>query len=158
MGGEVHHPPPQQNTTPGIHTPSTLLTTGSHNWNGCAFSWCLTWCLLLGHYNLLHTLFSLCLSLFASSPAYQPPAASQNYHYEPEPVRQAAAAPPPSSGVMYYGQTQTLFFPLTKGLGRFFWKTLNIPTDQTQQFSSLIPNTSAFLYSAQGLKSFLTPH
>lgn len=33
----------------------------------------------------------------------QPPAASQNYHYEaaPEPVRQAAAAPPPSSGKRY---------------------------------------------------------
>ncbi|XP_029912893.1 LIM and SH3 domain protein 1 isoform X2 [Myripristis murdjan] len=35
--------------------------------------------------------------------AYQPPAASQNYHYEPaaEPVRQAAAAPPPSAGKRY---------------------------------------------------------
>lgn len=37
------------------------------------------------------------------SPAYQPPAASSNYHYEPtpEPVRQAAAAPPPSAGKRY---------------------------------------------------------
>ncbi|XP_063040564.1 LIM and SH3 domain protein 1 [Engraulis encrasicolus] len=38
--------------------------------------------------------------------AYQPPApaATQNYHYEPEPVqpvRQAAAAPPPSAGKRY---------------------------------------------------------
>ncbi|KAM6967074.1 LIM and SH3 domain protein 1 isoform 2-T2 [Tautogolabrus adspersus] len=37
------------------------------------------------------------------SPAFQPPAASQNFHYEPapepvQPVRQAAAAPPPSAG------------------------------------------------------------
>ncbi|XP_041673414.1 LIM and SH3 domain protein 1 isoform X2 [Cheilinus undulatus] len=34
------------------------------------------------------------------SPAFQQPAASQNYHYEPtpEPVRPAAAAPPPSAG------------------------------------------------------------
>ncbi|XP_013878011.1 LIM and SH3 domain protein 1 [Austrofundulus limnaeus] len=32
--------------------------------------------------------------------AYQPPAASQNYHYDPtpEPVQPAAAAPPPSAG------------------------------------------------------------
>ncbi|XP_048064821.1 LIM and SH3 domain protein 1 [Megalobrama amblycephala] len=36
-----------------------------------------------------------------TTPAYQPPAASPNYHYEPEPVRQAAAAPPPSSGKRY---------------------------------------------------------
>ncbi|XDV13385.1 hypothetical protein PO909_001801 [Leuciscus waleckii] len=36
-----------------------------------------------------------------TTPAYQPPAASKNYHYEPEPVRQAAAAPPPSSGKRY---------------------------------------------------------
>ncbi|XP_029912892.1 LIM and SH3 domain protein 1 isoform X1 [Myripristis murdjan] len=38
-----------------------------------------------------------------TSAAYQPPAASQNYHYEPaaEPVRQAAAAPPPSAGKRY---------------------------------------------------------
>ncbi|KAF6720984.1 LIM and SH3 domain protein 1 [Oryzias melastigma] len=38
-----------------------------------------------------------------SAGAYQPPAASQNYHYDPipEPVRQAAAAPPPSSGKRY---------------------------------------------------------
>ncbi|XP_077412400.1 LIM and SH3 domain protein 1-like isoform X1 [Vanacampus margaritifer] len=35
--------------------------------------------------------------------AYQPPAASQNYHYDPtpEPVRPAAAAPPPSAGKRY---------------------------------------------------------
>ncbi|KAM7371656.1 hypothetical protein PAMP_008873 [Pampus punctatissimus] len=35
--------------------------------------------------------------------AYQPPAASQNFNYEPapEPVRQAAAAPPPSAGKRY---------------------------------------------------------
>ncbi|XP_012672289.1 LIM and SH3 domain protein 1 [Clupea harengus] len=39
--------------------------------------------------------------------AHQPPAATQNYHYEPEPepapmpVRQAAAAPPPSAGKRY---------------------------------------------------------
>uniref|UniRef100_A0A1A7WBF0 LIM and SH3 domain protein 1 n=1 Tax=Iconisemion striatum TaxID=60296 RepID=A0A1A7WBF0_9TELE len=44
--------------------------------------------------------------LTPSSPnqgAYQSPAASQNFHYEPapEPVRQAAAAPPPSSGKRY---------------------------------------------------------
>uniref|UniRef100_UPI0037E7D381 LIM and SH3 domain protein 1 isoform X1 n=1 Tax=Semicossyphus pulcher TaxID=241346 RepID=UPI0037E7D381 len=38
-----------------------------------------------------------------SPAAYQPPAASQNFHYEPtpEPVRQAAAAPPPSAGKRY---------------------------------------------------------
>ncbi|KAM3597972.1 uncharacterized protein V6R79_011935 [Siganus canaliculatus] len=38
-----------------------------------------------------------------SQAAYQPPAASSNYHYEPtpEPVRQAAAAPPPSAGKRY---------------------------------------------------------
>lgn len=38
-----------------------------------------------------------------SPAAYQPPAASSNYHYEPtpEPVRQAAAAPPPSAGKRY---------------------------------------------------------
>nr|XP_046272521.1 LIM and SH3 domain protein 1 isoform X2 [Scatophagus argus] len=37
------------------------------------------------------------------SQAYQPPAASQNYHYDPapEPVRQAAAAPPPGTGKRY---------------------------------------------------------
>ncbi|XP_053195070.1 LIM and SH3 domain protein 1 isoform X2 [Scomber japonicus] len=37
------------------------------------------------------------------SSAYQPPAASQNYNYEPaaEPVRPAAAAPPPSAGKRY---------------------------------------------------------
>ncbi|XP_034567005.1 LIM and SH3 domain protein 1 isoform X2 [Notolabrus celidotus] len=37
------------------------------------------------------------------SPAFQQPAASQNFHYEPtpEPVRQAAAAPPPSAGKRY---------------------------------------------------------
>jgi len=37
------------------------------------------------------------------SSAYQPPAASQNYNYEPapEPARQAAAAPPPSAGKRY---------------------------------------------------------
>ncbi|XP_061555653.1 LIM and SH3 domain protein 1-like isoform X4 [Phycodurus eques] len=36
-------------------------------------------------------------------PAFQPPAASQNYHYDPapEPVRPAAAAPPPSAGKRY---------------------------------------------------------
>uniref|UniRef100_A0A1A8G3N4 LIM and SH3 domain protein 1 n=1 Tax=Nothobranchius korthausae TaxID=1143690 RepID=A0A1A8G3N4_9TELE len=44
--------------------------------------------------------------LTPSSPnqgAYQSPAASQNFHFEPapEPVRQAAAAPPPSSGKRY---------------------------------------------------------
>ncbi|KAK1878054.1 LIM and SH3 domain protein 1, partial [Dissostichus eleginoides] len=35
--------------------------------------------------------------------AFQPPAASQNFHYEPapEPVQPAAAAPPPSSGKRY---------------------------------------------------------
>uniref|UniRef100_A0A3B4ZVL9 LIM and SH3 domain protein 1 n=1 Tax=Stegastes partitus TaxID=144197 RepID=A0A3B4ZVL9_9TELE len=35
--------------------------------------------------------------------AYQQPAASQNFHYEPapEPVRPAAAAPPPSAGKRY---------------------------------------------------------
>lgn len=40
-------------------------------------------------------------SLSVSPAADQPPAGSQNYHYEPtpEPVRQAAAASPPSSGV-----------------------------------------------------------
>ncbi|XP_034045483.1 LIM and SH3 domain protein 1 [Thalassophryne amazonica] len=39
----------------------------------------------------------------APSAAFQPPAASQNYHYDPtpEPVRQAAAAPPPSTGKRY---------------------------------------------------------
>ncbi|RXN12809.1 LIM and SH3 domain 1-like protein [Labeo rohita] len=36
-----------------------------------------------------------------TAPAYQPSAASPNYHYEPEPVRQAAAGPPPSSGKCY---------------------------------------------------------
>lgn len=38
-----------------------------------------------------------------TSPAYQAPAASQNYHSDPtpEPVRQAVAAPPPSSGKRY---------------------------------------------------------
>ncbi|XP_059413887.1 LIM and SH3 domain protein 1-like [Carassius carassius] len=38
-----------------------------------------------------------------TTPAYQPPAASQNYRSEPAPapVRQAAAAPPPSSGKRY---------------------------------------------------------
>ncbi|XP_078126404.1 LIM and SH3 domain protein 1 isoform X2 [Sander vitreus] len=37
------------------------------------------------------------------SPGYQPPAASQNFHYEPTPapVQQAAAAPPPSAGKRY---------------------------------------------------------
>uniref|UniRef100_A0A8P4GIK3 LIM and SH3 domain protein 1 n=1 Tax=Dicentrarchus labrax TaxID=13489 RepID=A0A8P4GIK3_DICLA len=35
--------------------------------------------------------------------SFQPPAASQNFHYEPtpEPVRPAAAAPPPSAGKRY---------------------------------------------------------
>uniref|UniRef100_A0A671W2U2 LIM and SH3 domain protein 1 n=1 Tax=Sparus aurata TaxID=8175 RepID=A0A671W2U2_SPAAU len=38
-----------------------------------------------------------------STSAYQPPAASQNYHCEPtpEPVRQEVAAPPPSAGKRY---------------------------------------------------------
>ncbi|XP_061701170.1 LIM and SH3 domain protein 1-like isoform X7 [Syngnathoides biaculeatus] len=37
-------------------------------------------------------------------PAFQPSAASQNYHYDPvpEPVRPAAAAPPPSAGQKRY--------------------------------------------------------
>uniref|UniRef100_A0A8C5H6H9 LIM and SH3 domain protein 1 n=1 Tax=Gouania willdenowi TaxID=441366 RepID=A0A8C5H6H9_GOUWI len=40
---------------------------------------------------------------FPSPGAYQQPAASQNYHFEPtpEPVPQAAAAPPPSAGKRY---------------------------------------------------------
>uniref|UniRef100_A0AAY4B6P1 LIM and SH3 domain protein 1 n=1 Tax=Denticeps clupeoides TaxID=299321 RepID=A0AAY4B6P1_9TELE len=41
------------------------------------------------------------ISNFSLPAVFQPPAASQNYHYEPEPVRQAAAAPPPSAGVMH---------------------------------------------------------
>lgn len=115
MGGEVHHPPPQQNTTPGIHTPSALPTTATVSG---------MFVLLDGVKpafvaRTLQTLKQvLCISLFASSPAYQPPAAS-NYHFEPEPVRQAVAAPPPSSGVMYYTYAQTqksFFFLLTKGL------------------------------------------
>ncbi|XP_061701166.1 LIM and SH3 domain protein 1-like isoform X3 [Syngnathoides biaculeatus] len=38
------------------------------------------------------------------APAFQPSAASQNYHYDPvpEPVRPAAAAPPPSAGQKRY--------------------------------------------------------
>uniref|UniRef100_A0A3Q3LH63 LIM and SH3 domain protein 1 n=1 Tax=Labrus bergylta TaxID=56723 RepID=A0A3Q3LH63_9LABR len=42
--------------------------------------------------------FSLSIPVLPA--AFQPPAATQNFHYEPapEPVRQAAAAPPPSAG------------------------------------------------------------
>lgn len=42
-----------------------------------------------------------CAPLSVPPAAYQPPAASQNYHCEPtpEPVRQEVAAPPPSAGV-----------------------------------------------------------
>lgn len=49
----------------------------------------------------------ICLCCFTG--AYQPPAASQNYHYDPipEPVRQAAAAPPPSSGVSHHKSAQS---------------------------------------------------
>uniref|UniRef100_A0A667YQP2 LIM and SH3 domain protein 1 n=1 Tax=Myripristis murdjan TaxID=586833 RepID=A0A667YQP2_9TELE len=51
--------------------------------------------------NLPSPSLSDCWLVFSA--AYQPPAASQNYHYEPaaEPVRQAAAAPPPSAGKRY---------------------------------------------------------
>lgn len=80
MGGDgpPQHPhTPQQNTTPGTQ----------------CFDRCLD-----DRYSLN---FLSAIKYESFSPvAYQPPAASQNYHYEPEPVRQAAAAPPPSSGVI----------------------------------------------------------